>query len=692
MATAPQKIAVRRLVRGADGAMKIILVDAYTYVPVTDISGYKVVDVGDVPEQVQDVNQPDAEKPVKTDPIKTGSTDRGGSEFGGSSSGARDQGFGKVPSTPRSGSFPSAPPAPTQNTPQPTTQAPAPSTGANMPTVDSTGPSTNPTPSTPSTPANPPGYSAPTSGAVPTNYSPSTPNAAAAAAGNKYYTGDTKTYDFQNPNTPAPSTDQSGLAAGVPSGTNVSVNNGITSTSSAEGGIGTGGTASGTASFGDSNFGSGNNNGRGKGIASTPSPSPTSSYGSMYGNVGFGGGYVADGSMDSSPAKDTVSAASAPKSATERSQAMGSVPDSATSPAAAAARGMVSRNQAQLDRIGLTIAGEVTPATLANLTSPDPATQADARAQVANIQATMENRAATAPWGTIEKTLDPGQYNSLMPGKNLQTSMANYSKYQASINATVKDFYSGLNPPTNYSFTNYANTNPIPGVYNPPGWLNNIQDPTQVGPFTFGTDPAYSNPSRYTAEAQANYSAAQADYGSAGAYKASPDFGTDPGWGTYGDPSNPSNGYSYGGYYGQSAIDPGWGGFAGGGYSDTPSGGGYTSPSGNNNGRGSGLGGSGSGSYGGGATSFGGGSGYGGGGNYGGSGSSYGGGAGMSGGGGYSPGGMGSPSGSGFGGGGYSGTSSGSNGNNSGTSTGSGAGTNGSGGSKGAQGRSDGDY
>ena len=626
MATAPQKIAVRRLVRGADGQMRSILVDAYSYTPITDTTGYKVVDVGDVPEQVQDVTQPDAEKPV-VDKTTTASIDHTGSDSVSNSSRA----FGQVPSTKtpsKAQAFPSAPSTPkTTQTPSPiSTPATQPSVGSNMPTVDSTEPSTAPsTPSsTPSTPSNPPGYSQANQGATPQNYSPATPNAAAFAAGNQYYTGDSKTYDFSNPNAaPAPSSGPVGYQAqGQATPRNIGDYNGTSNT--------------GPAAEPGYSSPSGNNNGRGTGLASTPSMSPGTNFGGMYGGAGFGGGYA----VDTSPAKDTVSAAGTPQSASERSQAMGSVPDSASSPAAAAARGQVSRTQAQLDRIGLTIAGEVTGQTLANLTSPDPQAQADARAQVANIQTTMENRAATAPWGTIEKAVVPGQYDALNPGKELNTSKNNFAKYNASIMATVKDYYTGLNPPTNYNFTNYANTAPIAGVYNPPGWLGKIQDPTQVGPFTFGTDPAYANPDRYTPEAQANYAAAGANYGASGAYQKSPDYGTDPGWGNYGTPGN--NNYTYGNNYGQSSISPGWGNFAGADNGQNTSGGNYTSDSGNGNGRGSGL--SGGIAGGGGSTSYGGGSGYGQG--SGGNGTASGGGAGMSGGGGYSPGGMGSPSGS----------------------------------------------
>lgn len=693
MAAAPQKIAIRRLVRGADGQMRSILVDAYSYTPIADTTGYKVVDVGDVPEQVHDVTQPDAATPVK---VKTTTPTEPGSQNRGSGS------LGNIPSI----SAPSKPSVNQTYSSAPTTKTQSstvPSVGANMPVMDSTAPvsstpnnnTTNATPGNSGvtqTPSNPPGYSNPNTGATPQNYSPATPNAAAFAAGNQYYTGNPKTYDFQNPNvsTPAPAPTSTGKE-------NVAVNNGVVSTSQVQAGFGPGASTSANVSFGkgfeptnyspstpntaaanasETNFGRNPEDFNFKpswgDASSTNSKStPTTNYGSMYGDTGFGGGYVADGSQSSS-AKETIDSAKTTQNATERSQAMGSVPDSATSPAAAAARGLVDRTPTQLSRIGLTIAGEVDPSTLANLTSPDPQAQADARAQVANIQATMENRAATAPWGTIEKTLTPGQYNSLMPGKYLDTSTANYTKYRDVLDSTVKDFYTGLNPPTNYNFTNYANTNPIAGVYKPPGWLNKIQDPTQVGPFTFGTDPAYANPGRYTPEAQANYSAAGADYGASGAYKTSPDYGTDSGWGNYG---TGDNNYSYGGNYGQSSISPGWGNFAGANTGTVNNGGGYSSDSGNGNGRSSGLGSHDSGSS-----------------SYGGSGSSFGGSSEMSGGGGYSPGGMGSPSGSSNDGGGYGDYSSGSDGNNSGTGIGNGAGTNGSGSSRGAQGRSEGDY
>jgi hypothetical protein len=376
------------------------------------------------------------------------------------------------------------------------------------------------------------------------------------------------------------------------------------------------------SSFGGYTSQSGNNNGRGAGayfsnsgpaIGNEPSPSAPStpsqsSYGSMYGDVGYGGGYTPDNDIG----QQTVSSAGTPQSATERS----SIASAANTPAANAARGMVTRSPAELDRIGLAIAGEVTPKTLSDLSSPDPSVAAAARQQVADVQTTMENRAALS---SVDQSVTPGMYDSLDTGKNLNTSKNNFAKFQDPLMQTVKDYYTGLNPPTDYSLTNYANTKPFPG-YTPPGWLSRLQNTAIVGPFTFGTDPMYSNPSKWSPDAQANYSATMANLGSLGAYQASPDFGPSAAWGGFAspfdNPSNPNNGFGYG--YGQSAVDPGWGGFAGGGYSggigdssgafggDNSDSGGYSSNSGNGNGRGSsgsGYGGPGNSNFGGGGYS-----------------------------------------------------------------------------------------
>jgi len=619
----PQPLAIRRLVRDSAGNTRIMLVDAYTYQPVTDPTGYKVVDVQDVPEQVPSVSTPDAEKPVAKPKDTQVADERGGSEFAGSLGRDANQSPGfnnpsrnvstSTPSRAHPGAFPSAP---SSNT-GPTTRAPAPPSAPSAPAPS--------TPSAPSQSNNPPGYSQPSFGG--TQDAASTPSAPASSTSgmaptgpndmnnNGAYGADTG-YGWGGTNS---TSNWGGYGSASPSSTPASSVSGQ--------GFGTPAGMSNTvdgSSFGGYSSQSGNNNGRGANayfsnsgpaIGNEPSsPSPSqSSYGSMYGNgVGYGGGY--------NPS-NTISDAGTPQSASERA----AVDPSQNSPASNAARGMVARTPAEKSQIGLAIAGEVTGKTLADLSSPDPDTRNAARQQVADIQATMENRAA---FNTIDQSVVPGQYDSLDTGKNLQTSKNNFAKYNAALMQTVDDFYTGQNVPTNYGVTNYANTKPFPG-YTPPGWLSKLQNPAVVGPFTFGTDPMYGNVANMNQLAQANYSATMADNNYAGGYAASHDYGPDTGWGSFGNGGQAKAGYNnVGGNAGWSGVagpDAGWGGFAGGpapgsdggwgnggyssggygsgGFGSDSSGGGY---SGNGNGRGS----SGSGYGGSGDSGFGGGGGY----------------------------------------------------------------------------------
>lgn len=63
---ADRKLAIRRLVRGTDGTMRLIFVDLLTYQPIEDMTGYELVDASNPPEpeEVESVDKPDAEKPV----------------------------------------------------------------------------------------------------------------------------------------------------------------------------------------------------------------------------------------------------------------------------------------------------------------------------------------------------------------------------------------------------------------------------------------------------------------------------------------------------------------------------------------------------------------------------------------------------------------------------------------------------
>jgi hypothetical protein len=188
----PQKYAVRRLVRGADGQLGIIWVDLNTYLPVTDTTGYTLLDLGETPpEPVADVADPDAEKPVdKTKELHA--NDVTSNQSGGF---PERPGFqpphtpGQVPTSTRpSTSVPtSTVPSASTSTPSVATPTAAPSTGIATGSASSSSPSnttggsvsvsTGQTPSstTPSAPSTEPGSNYGV-GFVP-DFGPNRPNA-----------------------------------------------------------------------------------------------------------------------------------------------------------------------------------------------------------------------------------------------------------------------------------------------------------------------------------------------------------------------------------------------------------------------------------------------------------------------------------------------------------------------------------
>lgn len=261
-----------------------------------------------------------------------------------------------------------------------------------------------------------------------------------------------------------------------------------------------------------------------------------------------------------------------------------------TSPAARAAMGLTNRTPAEKAQMAKAIAGELSQSSLAGLKKSDP----EALAELGNMVATMENRAASVSYTGISKTLNPTQYNSLMESNTAVTNQ-NYAANKKALDAALGQYYSGAIPGVNYSATSYYN----PDIANP-DWASQVQNPAQVGAHVFGSLPEYG-------ESKAAKEAAKAMEHMIGT-NFSPGKAKDDHLGTY---AGGGTGTTFGGASGQS----GGGGFSPGGM-NSPSGSGFGGSSH------SGLG----------------------------TGSSFGGSAGMSGGGGFSPGGMGSPSGSGFGG------------------------------------------
>lgn len=324
-----------------------------------------------------------------------------------------------------------------------------------------------------------------------------------------------------------------------------------------------------------------------------------------------------------------------------------------TTPAAMAAMGFTNRTPAEKQAMAKTLAGELSQSALAGIKARDP----KALAEFGSMIATIENRASSKKYADVAAVQSPTQYNSLMAA-NMATTNANYSKYAAALKAAQDDYYSGKIPGVKYNATSYYN----PDISNP-AWGAKMADPSVIGEHNFGNLPEYGPNQAAQDAAKAmgvmagtNFSPGKQKDDNVGVYSGS---GTSLG-GRTGQSSGA--GYTPGGM--NSPSGSGFGGNVGYSSSNSPS------ESGGRFG-GSGLGSPGGSSRGGTGT-----------------GTSPGGSAGMSGGGGYSPGGMGSPSGSSA----SSGTSSGSAGRNSGTGLGGGAGTNANGGSKGAQGRSEGDY
>lgn len=218
-----------------------------------------------------------------------------------------------------------------------------------------------------------------------------------------------------------------------------------------------------------------------------------------------------------------------------------------TTPAARAAMGMINRTPAEKTAMAKTIAGELSPQSLAALAKNDPTAKAELGAMVA----TMENRAASKTYTGIANTLAPSQYNSLAAA-NLNTTNANYSKYQAAINTGMQDFYSGKLP-SNLDKTSYYN----PSISNP-SWGTKMTNPTQVGAHKFGTLPEYSPDANAVAAAKAMNTMATTTYSPGKAKDDTVGTGYQPGAAGYtpGGLGSPSNSIG-GGYSPSTGASPG---------------------------------------------------------------------------------------------------------------------------------------
>lgn len=234
-------------------------------------------------------------------------------------------------------------------------------------------------------------------------------------------------------------------------------------------------------------------------------------------------------------------------------------------PAGLAAMGFTARTPEEKAAISRTVAGELGQKSLKGLVSKDPATRAQALAEVGNMVATVENRAATTQYSGIAKTLAPSQYNANM-AKNAKVTNQNYAANPA-VSKAVSSFYEGGIPGTNYSATNYHATK----MSNPPAWSGAMTSPTAVGQHTFGSLPGYSPDAANRARMDAFGTMAGTQF-SAG--KKTDDHVSNPGFSGAGTPTgmSPSNsGLSTGLGVSSHKDSPGYGG-AGLGYSGAGSG------------------------------------------------------------------------------------------------------------------------
>lgn len=146
------------------------------------------------------------------------------------------------------------------------------------------------------------------------------------------------------------------------------------------------------------------------------------------------------------------------------------------SPAEFAATGLTQRTPEERDRIAHALSGELSGEQLKSLQANDPV----ARQELANMVASVENRAASARFGSLDKALTGSQYNSIMT-ENLGTTNNNFSLYGDAVKTGVGDYYTGANAPSNYGHTSYYN----PGLASPT-WGSKMKQAENVGDHRFG--------------------------------------------------------------------------------------------------------------------------------------------------------------------------------------------------------------
>lgn len=147
----------------------------------------------------------------------------------------------------------------------------------------------------------------------------------------------------------------------------------------------------------------------------------------------------------------------------------------------------------QMNMMSFAIAGELGSKTLANLASGNPRVIEQIRKEIADISATMVNRARSTRFADrndpISSVLTGSQYNSLLPG-NLNTTNQNYSVAKDFIQQAVSDFNDGKLTGNAPNATHYYNADLVT-----PSWASATRDPaiasgehTFVNPTIAGRD------------------------------------------------------------------------------------------------------------------------------------------------------------------------------------------------------------
>lgn len=246
-------------------------------------------------------------------------------------------------------------------------------------------------------------------------------------------------------------------------------------------------------------------------------------------------------------------------------------------PASFASLGLSTRTPAEVGRIGQMIAGELGPDSLKALAANDP----KARQELANIAASVENRANSKMFKDLDEALAPSQYNSLL-SENLETTNQNYGIYGSAIKNALDDFYSGNLKPTDDRLSSYYNPNEVN-----PSWGGMMKNAQDVGQHRFGSLSEYGPGSAFRTErdrmAKAQVSDTRGftpdrDYSGSGfaGSKDSPSeggsrFGGGLGYSAGGGRDSPSEG---GSRFGGSGLGSGKSGYSGKGGKDSPSEGG----------------------------------------------------------------------------------------------------------------------